>query len=134
MPHEVSPEAPHRQAEAPPPPRPTALGRVVIGTVLALGLYVALRKLATGFVLMAEPDPAGWWLSFKGLAAIHGSQTLAVIFGALVAAAGRTTGYALGLAVGVICGGLFLAYELLAGGPRRISCCTSNRPCWRCSR
>ncbi len=117
MPHEVAVEAPTRQPDPPAPLRPTMLGRLAVGTILALGLYLAARKIAIGLVLATEPDPAGWWMSFKGLAAVHASQILAVIFGAVVAAAGRTRGYPLGLGVGVVCGGLFLGYELLAGAP-----------------
>lgn len=117
LPHEVSPDAPHRTAEAPPPARPTAVGRVAVGTVLTMGLYLALRKLATGGVLALDSDPAGWWTSWTGLAAIHLAQVLAVAFGAVVAAAGREQGSPLGLAVGAVSGGLFLGYELFGGAP-----------------
>jgi hypothetical protein len=117
MPHEVSPDAPRRPADPPPRPDPTAAGRAAVGTVLALGLYLGLRKLAAGTVLAAAPDPGGWWLSPAGLAAVHAAQAVAVGFGALVAAAGRPRGYPLGLAVGALCGGLFLGYDLLAGAP-----------------
>lgn len=120
MPHEVAPDAAHRPADdAPTPARPTAVGRVVVGTVLAMGLYLAVRKLVTGAVLATEPDPGGWWLSVKGLSAVYALQTLAVVFGAVVAAAGRASGYPLGAAVGVACGGLLLGHELLGGAPPR---------------
>jgi hypothetical protein len=97
--------------------RPTAVGRIAVGTVLALGLYLALRRLATGVALAIIPDPGGWWMSFQGLAAVHAAQVIAVVFGAVIAATGRASGYPLGLAVGVVCGGSFLAYEILAGAP-----------------
>lgn len=120
MPHEVSPDAAHHSSDAPPPPvRPTAGGRVALGTVLALGLYLGVRKLATGAVLATEADPAGWWMSVRGLAAVHCAQAVAVLFGALIAATGRPAGYALGLAVGAVCGTLFLGFELLTGAPAR---------------
>ena len=48
-----------------------------------------------------------------------GGQRLAVIFGAVVAAAGRTGGFLFGTAVGGVCGTLFLASELIAGAPAR---------------
>src|SRR4051812_6322538 len=77
-------------AAAPPSFHPSPAGRIVVGGVLALGLYLALRKLAMGAVLAAAPDPDAGWVSFEGLAAVCGGQVLAVIFGAVVAAAGRT--------------------------------------------
>jgi hypothetical protein len=120
MPHEVAPEAEHRTAhDAPALAQPTAAGRVVVGTVLAMGLYLATRKLVTGLVLATEPDPGGWWLSVKGLSAVYALQSLAVVFGAVLAAAGRSSGYPLGAAVGFACGGLLLGHELLGGAPAR---------------
>lgn len=120
MPHEVAPETEHRPAQAEVGlAQPTAVGRVFVGTVLALGLYLAVRKLVTGLVLATESDPAGWWLSVKGWSAVYALQTLAVLFGAVLAAAGRTGGYSLGVSVGVACGGLLLAHELVGGAPPR---------------
>jgi hypothetical protein len=106
-----------RPAPLPAPPQPTPAGRVVVGGLFALGLYLALRKLAMGVVLAAHPDPDAWWVSFEGLMAVCGGQGLAVVFGAVVAAAGRRVGLAFGAAVGGVCGALFLAAELLAGAP-----------------
>ena len=87
---------------APPPAhlRLSPGGRVVVGTVAALGLYLGLRELTTGWVLAAAADPAGWWLTPGGLAA-----------------AGRGRGGSVGGAVGGACGGLFLAAEVAAGTP-----------------
>jgi hypothetical protein len=56
-------------------------------------------------------------MSLKGLVAVHASQALAVAFGGVLAAAGRGQSSPLGMLVGGVCGGLFLAYELLAGAP-----------------
>jgi hypothetical protein len=118
MPHEVSPDAPHRRSsDAPTQAKPTTASRITIGVVLALGLYLGVRKIVTGTVLAVIPDPNSWWLSFNGLVAVYTSQAIAVVFGALLASSGRFYGYAHGLAVGVICGGLFLGFELLAGVP-----------------
>ncbi|MBN9119861.1 MAG: hypothetical protein J0I06_11990 [Planctomycetes bacterium] len=119
MPQEAA-EAPATRPKADPvpePAQPTPVGRVFVGAVLALGLYLGLRKLATGLVLASYPEPDGWWVSFEGLAAVCGGQVLAVIFGAVVAAAGRTGGFVFGGVVGGLCGGLFLGAELLAGAP-----------------
>lgn len=118
LPHEISPDAPHRQSEMPPrPARPTAGGRVALGTVLALGLYLGVRKLVMGAVLAIEPAPRSWWLSLSGLVAVHATQAIAVMFGAMIAASARPAGYALGLCVGAVCGALFLGFELVAGAP-----------------
>ena len=118
LPHEAA-EVVAPRPKAPPPPRPQRppVGRVVVGAVFALGLYLGLRKLATGVVLAAHPEPDAWWGSFEGLVAVCGGQALAVIFGSVVAAAGRAGGFFFGAAVGGLCGGLFLAAELLAGAP-----------------
>lgn len=117
LPHEAAEAAIPRQRHAPPPPQAPPLGRVAVGAVFALGLYLGLRKLATGAVLAAHPEPDAWWGSFAGLVAVCGGQALAVVFGAVVAAAGRAGGFFFGAAVGGLCGGLFLAAELLAGAP-----------------
>ena len=119
MPQEAAEvQAPRPKAEPLPEPlQTTPAGRVFVGGVFALGLYLGLRKLATGVMLVAHPEPDGWSSSFEGLVAVCGGQALAVIFGAMLAAAGRTGGFVFGGAVGALCGVLFLAAELLAGAP-----------------
>lgn len=100
------------------PIRPTTLGRVIVGTLSALGLYLGLREAATGLLMTTDPDSA-WWLSTAGLATVFGLQAVAVAFGAVLTAAGRGIGFPLGLVVGGICGGLFLAAEVGFGAPPR---------------
>lgn len=118
MPQEAAEAATRpKPAPLPEPPQPTPAGRVVVGALFALGLYLGLRKLAMGAVLAASPDPEAWWASFEGLVAVCSGQALAVVFGAVVAAAGRRVGLVFGAAVGGLCGGLFLGAELLAGAP-----------------
>jgi hypothetical protein len=118
MPHEVAPDTSRRRFSPPPPKlKPTAVGRVAIGTVLALGFYLGVRKIVTGAVMAAVNDPGAWWLSFHGLIAVYSTQAVAVVCGATISAAGRIRGFAHGLGVGVMCGGLFLGFELLAGVP-----------------
>lgn len=119
MPHEVVPESSGRSQGLPALVEPTALGRITVGTVLALGLYLGVRKLLAAFMLLSRPDAGEWWLSFQGLSAVYALQAGAVLFGAVVAGASRHNGYSLGFIVGGICGGLFLGYELLAGAPPR---------------
>jgi hypothetical protein len=106
-----------RARAVPAPIQPTPTGRVVVGAVFALGLYLGLRKLAMGAVLVSSPDPDAWWTSFEGLLVACCGQVVAVAFGAVVAAAGRAVGFVFGAAVGGLCGALFLGAELLAGAP-----------------
>lgn len=118
MPQEAAAlESVRAESERTGPPRPTPLGRVVVGTVVALGSYLGLRKVAAGVLLAGGSDPAEWWLTVDGLAAVFGLQTAAALFGAMLTGAGRPRGFLLGLAVGGLCGGLFLGAELLAGAP-----------------
>ena len=65
-----------------------------------MGLYLGVRKLLTGAILAMHSDAGGWWLSFQGLSAVYALQAGAVVFGAVIAAAGRTYGYSLGFIVG----------------------------------
>jgi hypothetical protein len=119
-PQEAAAEATARPKRPPPAPtQPNPTGRVIVGAVYALGLYLGLRKMAAGAVLATHPNPDAWWTSFEGLLAVCCGQGLAVAFGAVVAAAGRSVGFVFGAAVGGTCGTLFLAADLLAGAPPR---------------
>ncbi len=107
-----------RIAERPPTPVvPLPAGRVAVGAVLSLGLYLGLRRMASGVALAALDKPEAWWSSLEGLSAVCGAQLVAVVFGAMIAAAGRRGGLGFGAAVGGLCGALFLMTELLAGAP-----------------
>jgi hypothetical protein len=120
LPQEAAEPATPRQKAAPPIPfQPNATGRVVVGAILALGLYLGLRKLTMGAVLAATADADAWWNSFDGLLVVCCGQVMAVVFGAIVAAAGRAGGFVFGSAVGAVCGVLFLGAELLGGAPAR---------------
>jgi hypothetical protein len=96
---------------------PTAAGRIFVGTVVSLGLYFGLRKLAAGLVRATLDDAEGWWQSAAALLAVFMIQGTAAVFGSILAAAGRARGIALGAAVGGLCGVLFLAGEVAAGAP-----------------
>lgn len=118
MPHEAADHHPADSAEPHPGfARPSPASRVFVGTVLALGLYLGLRQVVAAAVLAATASPDAWWTSLEGLVAVFGVQAVAVVFGSLLAGAGRTHGFALGVAVGGLCGGLFLAAEVLGGTP-----------------
>jgi hypothetical protein len=116
MPQETpEPEDTGRAAAA--PLNPTPAGRVLVGVLAGLGLYLGLRRLVGGLVLTTFDDPAGWWTATDGLTTVFGLQVTAVVFGAVLAAAGRTAGISLGAAVGGLCGGLFLGAEVGSGAP-----------------
>ena len=118
MPEEAPPSGPKRSHPITPSPlRPTPAGRVIVGTVVALGLYLGLRKILIGWVFATESDPSGWWLTTDGLVAVFGIQAVAGLFGALLTGTGRVSGFSLGAATGGLCGGLFLAAEVIAGTP-----------------
>jgi hypothetical protein len=97
--------------------RPTAAGGLVVGTVAALGAYLALRKFLAGWATASVSDIDGWWASDDALAAVLAVQALSAVFGALLAGAGRSGGLWLGLVVGGVTGGLFLAAEVAGGAP-----------------
>ena len=97
-------------SDAPDLIEPTSTGRVVVGTLAALGLYLSLREvllgtLATLDLADAAPGPVGTWAL----------RAVAVLAGAVLAGAGRANGSAAGGITGMICGGLFLATDYLAG-------------------
>lgn len=102
---------------APRPTRPRAAGRLVVGTLVALGAYLGLRKFLAGWAAAAATDPNGWWRSDDGLAAVFAAQLAATAFGAVLVGAGRARAVWLGGAVGALCGGLFLAAEVASGVP-----------------
>lgn len=89
---------------------PTAVGRVIVGTVAALGLYLSLREMLLGSLAAVDvtdvvPGSIGNWSVRAG----------AILVGALLAGAGRANGTAAGGMTGLLCGILFLATDSLAG-------------------
>ncbi|MCE9566422.1 MAG: hypothetical protein K8U57_30730 [Planctomycetes bacterium] len=117
MPHEVAPNSKRRIKNEPATTRPTFVSRLIVGVVLSLACYLAVRKLAIGVVCSVNPDPSEWWLTPTGMMAVQAVQAAAVVFGAMIGAAGQSKGGTLGGIVGVVCGGLFIGYELMAGVP-----------------
>ncbi len=95
--------------------KPTPSGRALVGTVIAIGLYLALRKISTGIFDALEDE--SWWLSARALATVFTLQGISAAFGAVLASAGRPRGIALGGLIGGLCGGSFLASEIAAGAP-----------------
>jgi hypothetical protein len=117
MPDEA-PQVTGSTGRAPDPIEPSSpLGRAVVGTVVALGLYLGLRKVSIGVVLASLHKAESWWESSEALTTVFLLQLFSASFGAVLASAGRARGIALGGFVGVVCGILFLGAEVAEGAP-----------------
>ena len=55
--------------------------RLVVGLLMAQGLYYALRQLCTAYVLATvdRPDQVAWWDSFPGLILTQAIQAVAYL-------------------------------------------------------
>src|SRR5262249_55407318 len=94
----------------------TALGRTVVGLMLAQGLYYGLLQLSSAVIvgigntaIMAEwshspPDGWVWWL-------MQGIQVVSVLVGGVMAGAGQRRAFLLGLLLGLINGSIFLGAQ-----------------------
>jgi hypothetical protein len=92
----------------------TGGGRILLGVLLAQGLYFGLRRLCTAGLLAAdESDFQGVWSSLFGVFLTQGLQALGLLVGGALAGAGYRRGWVLGALVGAISGGISLA--LLVG-------------------
>src|SRR5205807_1140353 len=88
----------------------TPLGRVVVGVVLAQGLFYSLRHLFTGIMMMIEGEDVALqpWTSFHGLLFLQALQVLAPMLGGVLAGAGHRGGALIGGLVGAVNGALTL--------------------------
>lgn len=97
----------------PEPMRPTAVARVMVGSVVALGLYMGFREWATaGFEAASTTDP---WGQPGGLALAVALRLVAILVGAAVAGAGRPAGAGTGVIVGLVCASAAAGADLLGG-------------------
>jgi hypothetical protein len=98
--------------------RQTTWGRILIGVLLAQGLFYGLRQLLTGALLAFGPEagPAGLWDSETGQLLYHCLRFVTLVAGAALAGAGQGQGMVLGAVVGVWCGLLSAAIRP-AGAP-----------------
>jgi hypothetical protein len=69
----------------------TPVGRVVVGVLLAQGLFYALRHLFTGILMMLDGEDASSqaWTTFHGLLFLQALQVLVPAFGGVLAGAGH---------------------------------------------
>jgi hypothetical protein len=80
----------------------TPWGRLVVGLLLAQGLYYVLRHLCTAGLLVAGQEPQnGVWETLKGLIVLQALQAVSVFAAGLLAGAGQRRGLLFGAVVGV---------------------------------
>lgn len=103
-----------RVALPPPPPAPTAVGRIITGVIAALGTVVALRDLAVGVIgLAAGEESAAAAAPALGLT----FATVGALAGGLLAGAGLRHG-ALGGGFAGACAGILLTCASAQSGDR----------------
>jgi hypothetical protein len=86
----------------------TAGGRLLLGVLLAQGLYFGLHRLLTAGLLAANDggEMVGMWSSVFGVVLIQALQAVGLLIGGAVAGAGFRRGTFLGLLVGVASGAI----------------------------
>lgn len=91
--------------------RPSAAGRLMIGVLAGLGLFVGLREWATAGLLLAEET----WRGPIGLAVAGSLKVVASAVAGVLAGTGRPKGAGAGLTAGVLVGALLLMADRAAG-------------------
>jgi hypothetical protein len=102
-----------------PPDGPSLGGGLLIGLLLAQGLYYALHHLGSA-VLLAGGDAAAeaaYWGSFDGLIVQQAMQAVTLLLGGMIAAAGQRHGLAVGAGVGGLNALLAIGLRLAAREP-----------------
>ncbi|MBL8794172.1 MAG: hypothetical protein JNM56_09720 [Planctomycetia bacterium] len=91
----------------------TAWGKIVVGLLLAIGIYYGLLQLASAVLLAAYDPPArqAWLSSFNGLILKQMLQAGALLVGGMMAGAGQKRGILYGSIVGVYNAVIFLVVE-----------------------
>jgi hypothetical protein len=93
---------------------PSFWGRLVIGLVLAQGLYYGLRALCNATVV-AFGDASEWWASFAGLITDQSLEGIALMVGGVVAGAGQPRGALAGTLLGSANAVLLLVVHAVLG-------------------
>ena len=96
-----APEA-SRAATVAPQWQQTSWGRMLIGLILAQGLFYGLRQLLTGILLATtEGEPQELWNDLGRLLLLQALQLFALLVGSVLAGGGQRQGFYLGGLVGV---------------------------------
>jgi hypothetical protein len=85
-------------------------GRILVGLLLAQGIYYGLWNLCQAGLSVGQPELLqGLWTTLTGLLVVEGMQAAAVLGGGALAGAGRRQGPIFGAFVGLCNGIIFLA-------------------------
>jgi hypothetical protein len=80
----------------------TPWGRILVGLLLAQGLYYGLRHLFTaGLLVTREDTPLNVWATLYGLIFLQGMQAFGLLVGGALAGAGKRHGLIYGAVVGI---------------------------------
>ena len=103
------------ELHAPPPAliRPTQFGRIVVGTIVSIGLYIGLREEVLGLVAASEVENP--FVDATAIAMTLTLRTISILVGGLFAGAGRTHGFLTGWITGLVCGALLLGVDVMGG-------------------
>ncbi|HXG12955.1 MAG TPA: hypothetical protein VNK04_24570 [Gemmataceae bacterium] len=80
----------------------TPWSRILVGLLLAQGLYYGLRHLCTaGLLVTGDPSAPNVWTTLYGLLFLQGLQALGLLVGGALAGAGKRQGIIYGAIVGI---------------------------------
>src|SRR5438309_413809 len=96
----------HRTPDGSPRPpsswQQTPWGRLLVGLILAQGIFHGLRHLCVAWLLASEgADQPELWNTIPGLILLQSLQVIGLFFGALLAGAGQRQGAVYGAVLGV---------------------------------
>jgi hypothetical protein len=90
----------------------TPWGRIMIGLLVAQGLYFGLQQLCTAGILASGDEGAGdVWRTLSGLLLLQGLQVLGLLAGGALAGAGKRHGVLFGALVGLWNGIIFILLQ-----------------------
>jgi hypothetical protein len=93
---------------------------LLLGLILAQGVYYALRHLGIAWLFGSGQDTA-WFRTGQGAILVIASQIVSLLFASIVASSGVPRGGLLGSLLGMINIGCFIAVEFLVVGPPEAS-------------
>jgi hypothetical protein len=95
----------------------TPWGRILIGLLLAQGLYYGLWHLCKAVALAVDPETSrGLWGTLTGLMIVQGLQSVGLLGGGALAGAGKRQGLVYGALVGLANGLIAVAMQPTAAG------------------
>lgn len=90
--------------------------RVIVGLILAQGLYYGLRQLCTAILKATGEEGQGpWWEVFTNIVVLQGLQVIGVLVGSILAGVGQRWGSLYGAGVGLGSGLLVVGVQYATG-------------------